>query len=186
MLRPGRPSHEIAEMALTPNLAVGLFYRPSNQAKSQARALLRLCHEKTSESDSIDCNGTETMQDIQKLAGGSSAPGAAYTVQGGNVDAKTYTGWLRYSAFCQVCHGTGGVGSAIAPDLAQALKSLNERQFETIVSCGLKGNLGTGVMPAWKDNPNISPYIENLWAYLSARADGALGPGRPQKLSTSK
>ena len=68
----------------------------------------------------------------------------------------------------------------------QALKSLNERQFETIVSCGLKGNLGTGVMPAWKDNPNIFPYIENLWAYLSARANGALGPGRPQKLSTSK
>jgi len=125
------------------------------------------------------------MQDIQKIAGGSSAPGTAYTVQGGSVDAKTYTGWLRYSAFCQACHGTGGVGSAIAPDLAQALKSLNERQFETIVSCGLKGNLGTGVMPAWKDNPNISPYIENLWAYLSARANGALGPGRPQKLSTS-
>ena len=36
------------------------------------------------------------------------------------------------------------------------------------------------------DNPNIRPYIENLWAYLSARADGALGPGRPQKLSTSE
>jgi mono/diheme cytochrome c family protein len=134
--------------------------------------------------DEIDCSGTETMEDIQKLAGGSSAPGTAYTVQGGNVDAKTYTGWLRYSAFCQTCHGTGGIGSAIAPDLTQALKSLNARQFETIVSCGLKGNLGTGVMPAWKDNPNISPYIENLWAYLSARANGALGPGRPQKLST--
>jgi mxaJ protein len=137
----------------------------------------------TSNSDSIDCKGTETMQDIAKLAGGSPAPGVQYTVQGGNVDAKTYTGWLRYSAFCQTCHGTGGVGSAIAPDLTQALKSLDKRQFETIVSCGLKGNLGTGVMPAWGDNPNIRPYIENLWTYLSARADGALGPGRPQKLS---
>jgi mono/diheme cytochrome c family protein len=98
----------------------------------------------------------------------------------------TFTGWLRYSALCQTCHGTGGVGSAIAPDLTQALKSLDKRQFETIVGCGLKGNLGTGVMPAWGDNPNIRPYIENLWTYLSARADGALGPGRPQKLSKSQ
>jgi mono/diheme cytochrome c family protein len=125
------------------------------------------------------------MQDIERLASGSSAPKAAYTVQGDNVDAKTYTGWLRFAAFCQTCHGTGGVGSAIAPDLTQALKSLNRRQFETIVSCGLKGNLCTGVMPAWGDNPNISPYIETLWVYLSARANGALGPGRPQKLSAS-
>jgi mxaJ protein len=140
----------------------------------------------TSASDSVACKGTETMQDIEKLAGGPSASGKSYAVQDGNVDATTYTGWLRYSAFCQTCHGTGGVGSAIAPDLTQAMKSLDKRQFETIVSCGLKGNLGTGVMPAWGDNPNIRPYIDNLWAYLTARADGALGPGRPQKLSTSK
>jgi mono/diheme cytochrome c family protein len=140
----------------------------------------------TSASDDINCKGAETMQDIQKLAGGSPASKAPYSVQGGKIDAKTYTGWTRYAAFCQTCHGTGGVGSAIAPDLTQALKSLDKRQFETIVSCGLKGNLGTGVMPAWGNNPNIDPYIENLWIYLSARAEGALGPGRPEKLSTSK
>jgi mxaJ protein len=140
----------------------------------------------TSASDSIDCKGAETMPDIQKLAGGSPASKAPFSVQGGKIDAKTYTGWTRYAAFCQACHGTGGVGSAIAPDLTQALKSLDKRQFETIVSCGLKGNLGTGVMPAWGDNPNIRPYIENLWTYLSARADGALGPGRPQKQSKSE
>ena len=65
-------------------------------------------------------------------------------------------------------------------------RASNKRQFETIVSCGLKGNLGTGIMPAWGDNPNIRPYIENHCAYLSARADGALAPGRPQKPSASK
>jgi hypothetical protein len=36
-------------------------------------------------------------------------------------------------------------------------------------------------MPAWQDNPNIDPYLDDLWAYLKARADGALGPGRPVK-----
>jgi mono/diheme cytochrome c family protein len=136
--------------------------------------------------DPIHCNGTETMAEIQKIPG-SPAEGHPYTVEDGTkVDAKTYSGWVRFAAFCQVCHGTGGVGSAIAPDLAQVLKGLNKRQFETIVSCGLKGNLGTGVMPAWGDNPNIEPYLDNLWAYLSARVDGALGPGRPEKLGAPK
>jgi mxaJ protein len=163
----------VAETTTSSDASLTRAERPAQQAGQS----------KVSETNGIDCKGTETMQDIAKLAGGSPAPGIPYTVQGGNVDAKTYTGWLRYSAFCQTCHGTGGMGSAIAPDLTRALKSLDKRQFETIVSCGLKGNLGTGVMPAWGDNPNIRPYIENLWIYLSARADGALGPGRPQKLS---
>jgi mxaJ protein len=140
-----------------------------------------------SDSEKIHCNGTETMADIQKIPGGPPAEGHPYTVVDGNkVDAKTYSGWVRFAAFCQVCHGTGGVGSAIAPDLAQVLKGLDKRQFETVVSCGLKGNLGTGVMPAWGDNPNIVPYLDNLWAYLSARVDGALGPGRPEKIGASK
>ena len=90
-------------------------------------------------------------------------------MQDGKADAKTYSGWVRFAAFCQVCHGVGGVGSAIAPDLAEAVKHLNHKQFETIVSCGLKGNLGTGVMPAWGSNPNIKPYLDDLWAYLRAR-----------------
>jgi mxaJ protein len=158
----------------------------ADPAQAQQALAAQTGTSQTSTSDSVDCKGTETMEDIEKLAGGPSAPGKSYTVQDGKVDATTYTGWLRYSAFCQACHGTGGVGSAIAPDLTQAMKSLDKRQFETIVSCGLKGNLGTGVMPAWADNPNIRPYIDNLWAYLRARGDGALGPGRPQKLSTSK
>jgi len=43
------------------------------------------------------------------------------------------------------------------------LKTLNEHQFQTIVSSGLKGNLGTGVMPAWQNNPNIDPpHLEDL------------------------
>jgi hypothetical protein len=43
----------------------------------------------------------------------------------------------------------------------------------------------TDVMPAWGQNLNIDPYIDDLWAYLKARADGVLGPGRPQKLVAS-
>jgi mxaJ protein len=134
--------------------------------------------------DQIKCDGPETMEKLQKFAGRPET-GHPYVVQDGKVDPTTYSGWIRFSAFCQVCHGVGGVGSAIAPDLDQAVKNLDKDQFEHVVSCGLRGNLGTGVMPAWGDNPNIKPYINDLWAYLRARADGVLGAGRPQKLSSS-
>lgn len=131
----------------------------------------------------ITCKGPVTLPEVAKIAdpapSGSAPP---YKVAGNKVDPRTYEGWIRFSAFCQVCHGVGGVGSAIAPDLDQAIKDLNQKQFETIVTCGLTGNLGTGVMPSWGDNPNIKPYIDDLWAYLKARGDGALGPGRPEKM----
>jgi mono/diheme cytochrome c family protein len=134
-------------------------------------------------SDNISCTGTETMDEIQKLGGGPPDAGHPYTVQDGKAEAKAYSGWVCFAGFCQVCHGPGGVGSAIAPDLAEALKHLNHKQFESIVSCGLKGNLGTGVMPAWGNNPNIP--ISMTFGPICARADSALGPGRPQKLGTS-
>lgn len=129
----------------------------------------------------ISCTGIKTLADVAKL-GNQRAPGKPYTARGGKVDEATYIGWTRFAAFCERCHGPGGSGSAIAPDLTAAIKSLNKRQFETVVTCGVKGNLGAGVMPAWGNNPNIEPYLDKLWSYLVARSDGALGAGRPEKL----
>jgi hypothetical protein len=37
-------------------------------------------------------------------------------------------------------------------------------------------------MKAFGDDPNIAPYIDDIYAYLQARADGVLGPGRPTRL----
>ena len=36
-------------------------------------------------------------------------------------------------------------------------------------------------MPAWDDDPQVRPHVLNLYAYLSARADGKLGPSRPRR-----
>ena len=66
------------------------------------------------------------------------APGTPYAVQDGKINATTYNAGCAIPAFCRIFHGTGGVGSAIAPDLTQVVKSLNRRQFKTIVSCVLK------------------------------------------------
>ncbi|WP_296486841.1 hypothetical protein, partial [Rhodoferax sp.] len=40
-----------------------------------------------------------------------------------------------------------------------------------------KGPLLT--MPAWEGEPRVSAHIVDLFAYLSARANGTQGPGRP-------
>jgi hypothetical protein len=34
-------------------------------------------------------------------------------------------------------------------------------------------------MPAWQGEPRVSAHIVDLYAYLSARAEGTQGPGRP-------
>jgi hypothetical protein len=36
-------------------------------------------------------------------------------------------------------------------------------------------------MPAWQGEPRVSAHIVDLYAYLSARADGTQGPDRPPR-----
>jgi hypothetical protein len=43
----------------------------------------------------------------------------------------------------------------------------------------LQGREQALVMPAWDGNPMVSAHIVDLYAYLSARAEGTQGPGRP-------
>jgi hypothetical protein len=40
-------------------------------------------------------------------------------------------------------------------------------------------------MPAFGHVEDVATYIDDLYAYLKARADGALGRGRPQRLPGS-
>ena len=39
---------------------------------------------------------------------------------------------------------------------------------------------GPLLMPAWEDSAGVKPHVLDMYAYLSARSDGKLGPGRPQ------
>jgi len=101
-----------------------------------------------------------------------------YGIVDGKVDARTYNGLRRYHAGCNHCHGLNGTGSTFAPSLVQRLSGIDA--FRHVVSNGRIN--GTSVMKAFGDDPNIAPYIDDIYAYLQARADGALGPGRPIRL----
>ena len=88
--------------------------------------------------------------------------------------------WLTrgYRAFsqCQVCHGLTGDGSTIGPSLVRKLREIDLDRFMEVVVNGYEGQIG--VMPGWGTNPNVMNYIDQLYAYLLARADGVLPAGR--------
>ena len=96
------------------------------------------------------------------------------------VDKPTFIGWRTYHAVCHVCHAQDAVGSTFAPSLVERVGAISEERFMDVVANGYTGLIG--VMPAWKDNPNVSKHYDELYSYLKARADGVLPPGRPQRL----
>jgi hypothetical protein len=132
-----------------------------------------------------------------------------YRVVDGEVDRSTFLGWRAFHSACHVCHGVDGTGTSVAPDLVARVRDLSARDFTLkvltryrIVVGGaearaegaaelraalleevMKHERGELIMPAWEPDPNVKPHVLDLYAYLRARADGALGPGRPAQLS---
>jgi mono/diheme cytochrome c family protein len=101
-----------------------------------------------------------------------------YRIVDGRVDARTYNGYRRYHAGCNHCHGPDGVGSTFASSLVD--RPLDVDDFRRVVLGG-QSSRGTSVMKGFADDPNFAPYVDDIYAYLQARADGALGRGRPGK-----
>lgn len=107
-----------------------------------------------------------------------------YTVKDGKVDKATYNGWRRYTESCLRCHGPDGAGSSYAPNLTESLKQLPEDQFKEIVVNG-RQNVTTSnenIMPPFGLAEDVMLYLDDIYAYLKARSDGALGRGRPERL----
>jgi len=103
--------------------------------------------------------------------------------QDGGVDWYTYSGFRRYHSVCHVCHGPAGDGSSFAPALTDSLKRISYADFLGIVASGRK-NVTTAqenVMPAFGDNRNVMCYIDDIYVYLRARANDAVGRVRPEK-----
>jgi methanol metabolism-related c-type cytochrome len=101
----------------------------------------------------------------------------------GTVDWYTYSGYRRYHSDCHTCHGPDGMGSSYAPALKDSLKTMSYADFLGTVASGRK-NVSTAqenVMPAFGDNPNVACYMDDLYIYLRARANDAVGRVRPAK-----
>jgi methanol metabolism-related c-type cytochrome len=101
----------------------------------------------------------------------------------GTVDWLTYSGYRRYHAECHVCHGPDGEGSTYAPSLVDSLKTMSHDEFIQVVVQGREGNVAgrPSVMPSFGTNTNVMCYLEDIYVYLRARAEGALPRVRPEK-----
>jgi methanol metabolism-related c-type cytochrome len=107
-----------------------------------------------------------------------------YKVQAdGTVDWYTYSGYRRYHSECHVCHGPDGMGSTYAPALKDSLKTMSYGDFLGVVASGRKNVTSSqeNVMPAFGSNQNVACYMDDLYVYLRARANDAIGRVRPAK-----
>lgn len=103
---------------------------------------------------------------------------AYHVIDGDKLDAASYNGFKLYRNWCARCHGTYGQGM-VGPNLATSLKALSKNQFKKTVENGKSGTIGS--MPAWKANPKVMDGLDNIYAYLKARSDGAIGEIKPKK-----
>jgi methanol metabolism-related c-type cytochrome len=101
----------------------------------------------------------------------------------GAVDWYSYVGFTRYSSECLRCHGPDAMGSSYAPALMESMKRLSYSDFYGIVAGGKKSVSASQdlVMPANGDNKNVMCFVDAIYVYLRARADDAVGRGRPDK-----
>ncbi len=108
-----------------------------------------------------------------------------YTVKDGKVDKGTYNGYRRFHGTCHACHGQDAMGSSFAPALTESLKTVDYDTFVKTVMEGRQVTDASGAvkaMPAFGHDPNITKHLDDIYRYLTARADGVLAPGRPQKI----
>jgi len=130
---------------------------------------------------------------------------AAQEVAQRSVDpGSVYLGWRVFQDKCAACHGAAATGTASAPDLLPRVRAMGERQFVSLVlqrydltQPATQARSGTVAgddaqievvmqrkeaplaMPAWQSEPRVNAHILDLYAFLSARAQGRQGPERP-------
>lgn len=164
-----------------------------------------LCRARVMAAIAIVAVGVHMTVDVSLAA--DPQPGS-FEVSDGKVDKNTYQGWRVFHSACHVCHGIGAVGTDIAPSLLPRMESLTPREFaERVLTryrllqpgdsraaanptpdrqavideviAKKRGPKGRISMPGWERDEQISVHILDLYAYLSARADGRIGAGEP-------
>lgn len=133
----------------------------------------------------------QNTQPARQLAAASRPPGSVYA------------GWRVFEDKCASCHGADATGTAVAPDLRPRVAAMGPARFvavvqdryrlvadaaaargdaaalDALVDRILRREAGEIMMPAWQGEPRVQAHVADLYAYLSARAEGTQGAGRP-------
>ena len=117
---------------------------------------------------------------------------------------SVYAGWRVFQDRCARCHGADANGlPGAGPDLRPRVQTMGPQRFvdivlqrydfglppvqarsegaarEALIEGIVQRREGAIEMPAWQGEPRVAAHIVDLHAYLSARAQGTQGPGRP-------
>jgi nucleoid-associated protein YgaU len=110
-------------------------------------------------------------------AAGGGAP--LYTVTDGNhVDKGTMNGWRTWRAMaCERCHGANQEG-LVGPSLIVDLKTMSRDDFN---KCVIEGRAEKG-MPNFGGVKSVVDNLDNLYAFLKGRSDGAIPTGHLKEI----
>jgi mono/diheme cytochrome c family protein len=102
-----------------------------------------------------------------------------YKVEDGyKVDAETLKGFRTWrAAACDRCHGANQQG-LVGPSLLERLQTLTKEEFVTTV---IEGRLEKG-MPSFKTSKMVTSNIDQLYAYLKGRSDGAITRSKVEEI----
>ena len=118
---------------------------------------------------------------------------------------STYVGWRVFQNKCAGCHAPDATGTANGPNLLTRVRDMDQRRFvshvlkrydwsqlanqprsdgaamDALVDSIIRRQDYPLNMPAMDGEPSVNAHLADLHAYLSARAYGTQGPGRPER-----
>jgi mono/diheme cytochrome c family protein len=130
---------------------------------------------------------------------------AQQVAQESRPEGSVYVGWRVFQNKCAACHGPSATGTANGPDLRPRVRDMDSRKFVSVVlkrydwsqiadqprsdGAALDALVEKIIrrqdyplnMPAMEGEPSVNAHLVDLHAYLSARAFGTQGPGRPER-----
>jgi mono/diheme cytochrome c family protein len=117
---------------------------------------------------------------LLSLCGVTHAQDKPYTVVDGyKVDSETMKGFRTWrSAACDRCHGANQEG-LVGPSLVNSLKVLSKEDFIKTVTFG---RLDKG-MVSFSNSPVVMDNINQLYAYLKGRSDGAITRAKVEEIA---
>ena len=119
------------------------------------------------------------LSGLLSLAGAAHAQDKPYTVVDGyKVDTETMKGFRTWrAAACDRCHGANQEG-LVGPSLVNSLKTLTKDEFVKTVTAG---RLDKG-MQSFGNSPVVMDNINQLYAYLKGRSDGAITRAKVEEI----
>ena len=113
------------------------------------------------------------------------ADSAVPATRGGlEVTEQVYSGWKYFQVYCSRCHGDDALGTMAGPDLTYSVSEeggVTADSFAIVVRRGATDSTAPDRRMRGFEDLLDQPLIDALFAYVRARSDSSLAPGRPRR-----